>query len=234
MPPDLSADGHRIDALLRVSIGLTAALAAAFLLALAWVVHRARQRARTAAPEAAAPPAVAVALGVAVLVFAVIDLTLAARSHRAALGPPPPDALRVEVLAQQWAWRFRYAGPDEVFGTADDVTTLNDLRLPVGRAVALEVRSLDVAHGLFLPLLRSRADAYPGRTARTWLRPAREGRTELACSVLCGAAHYQMRAEVTVLSNEQYTHWMNGLSDDQRRRAAAGEAPPPGAWAWGP
>lgn len=238
MPPDLSADGHRLDALLRVTLGLTAALAAAFVLALGYVVRRARRRERERSPEAPAPPAAAVALGVAVLTFGVVDLALAARSNRAGAGPEPPDALRVEVLAQQWAWRFRYAGPDGRFGTPDDVTTLNDLRVPVGRAVSLQVRSLDVAHGLFLPTLRARAEAWPGRTGRTWFRPAREGRGELACSVLCGAAHYQMRGEVTVLSPEHFALWMDALVDDQRRRAAAGEAPAAGAadwsWAWAP
>lgn len=234
MPPDLSADGHRLDALLRGTLGLTAALAVVFLAALGYVVLRARRRARDGAPAAPPSPAAPVGLGIALLVFAVIDLTLATRSRRVGLGPPPPDALRVEVVAQQWAWRFRYAGPDEVFGTDDDVATVNDLRMPVGRAVSLQVRSLDVAHGLFLPMLRARADAWPGRTARAWFRPAREGRSELACATLCGAAHYQMRAEVTVLSPARYATWMAGLVDDQRRRAAAGAGAPGGAWAWLP
>ncbi|MDB4930483.1 MAG: cytochrome c oxidase subunit 2, partial [Myxococcaceae bacterium] len=219
MPPDHSADGHHVDALLRVTLGLTGAVGLAFLAALAFVVYRARRR-TTALP--AAPTTPAVVLGLALLVFGVVDLALATASRRAALGPAPADALRIEVVAQQWAWRFRYAGPDEAFGTPDDVVTLNDLRVPVGRAVALQMRSLDVVHGLFLPTLRARLEAFPGRTARTWFRPAREGRGELACSVLCGAAHYQMRGEVAVLSTEQYRRWMAGLVDDQQRRAAAG------------
>lgn len=222
MPPNLTVDGHRIDAILRVSLGLTAALAAAFALALAHALYRARQRAKHPSPEAAAPPAAAIALGLAVLIFGLIDVSLASRSRRAALGPPPSDALRVEVLAQRWAWRFRYAGPDDVFGTADDVATLNDLRLPAGRAISLQVRTADIVHSFYVPLLNARADVYPGRSASTWFRTAREGRGEIACTVLCGDGHYQMRGEVAVLSNEQYTQWMNGL------RAA----PAAGAWAW--
>ena len=106
--------------------------------------------------------------------------------------------------------------------------------MPVGRAVSLQVRSLDVAHGFFLPMLRARADVWPGRTGRTWFRPAREGRSELACAALCGAGHYQMRAEVTVLSGEQYAAWMGALVDDQRRRATAGAIASSGAWTWAP
>jgi cytochrome c oxidase subunit 2 len=230
MPPNLTVDGHRIDAILRVSLGLTAALAAAFVLALAHALYRARQRAGDASPEAAAPPAVAIALGLAVLIFGLIDVSLSFRSRRAALGPPPSDALRVEVIAQQWAWRFRYAGPDDVFGTADDVTTLNDLRLPAGRAVSLQVRSLDIVHSFYVPLLDVRADIYPGRTASTWFRTAREGGGEIACTVLCGDGHYQMRGEVAVLSNEQYSQWMSGLLAAPRSAAA----PTAGAWAWEP
>lgn len=228
MPPDLSADGHRIDALLRATLWITGAIGVAFLLALALVVWRARRR-ETGEPVGSAAP---VALGIALAVFALIDLGLAARSRRDAGGPPPPDALRVEVLAQQWAWRFRYAGPDERFGTDDDVTTVNDLRLPVGRAVSLQVRSLDVAHGLFIPAFRARVDAWPGRTGRGWFRPAREGDAELACAALCGTNHYQMRARVTVLSGEGYTRWMEGLVDDQRRIDSAAGAGRTDRWAW--
>lgn len=233
MPPDLSADGHRVDALLRGSLWLTAAVGAALLVALAAAVRRARARHRAGHAPEASPPGAAVLLGLALLVFAVIDLALVARSRRAGLGPAPADALRVEVVAQQWAWRFRYAGPDGAFGTVDDVTTINDLRLPRGRAVALEVRSVDVVHGLFLPSMRARADVFPGRTARAWFRPAREGASELACGAVCGAAHYQMRAEVTVLPPAGYEAWMGALVDDQRRRAAAGAEVAPGAWPWG-
>ena len=231
MPPNLSVDGHRIDAILRVSLGLTAALAAAFVFALAHALYRARQRAREASPEAAAPPAAAIALGLTVLIFGLIDVSLWSRSRRAAIGPAPSDALRVEVLAQRWAWRFRYAGPDGAFATADDVTTLNDLRLPAGRAVSLQVRTLDIVHSFYVPFLNARADIYPGRTASTWFRTAREGRGEIACTVLCGDGHYQMRGEVAVLSDEQYSRWMNGLVEAQRRSA---EPPLAGAWAWGP
>ncbi len=166
-----------------------------------------------------------VALGVGVILATVGLLAPVVRSHRAPAGPPPPDALHVEVLALRWSWRFRYAGPDGVFGTADDVTTLNDLRVPAGRAVALQVRSADVVHGFFLPRLHVRTDAFPGRTSSTWFRPARPGREELMCSVLCGDAHDQMRAEVTVLSNEEYVHWMNGWT-------AASRPTPDARWAW--
>ncbi len=228
MPPDLSADGHRIDSLLRVTLALTGAIGVAFVLALAVVVWRARRR-TTDTPVGSTAP---IALGLALLVFACVDLTLASRSRRDTAGPPPADALRVEVLAQQWAWRFRYAGPDGVFHTDDDVTTLNDLRLPVGRAVSLQVRSLDVAHGLFLPTLRARVDAWPGRTARGWFRPTREGDTELACAALCGTNHYQMRARVSVLPVEAYTRWMDGLLDDQRRLDAASGIPRVDRWGW--
>lgn len=224
MPPDLSADGHRLDALLRVTLGITTAVGLAFFLALALVLARGRR----GTPR---DPAYAVGLGLALAVFACIDLALAARSRRDTAGPPPRDALRVEVLAQQWAWRFRYAGPDEAFGTDDDVVTTNELRLPVGRATALQVRSLDVTHGLFLPTMRARVDAWPGRTTAGWFRPAREGETELACAALCGTNHYRMRARVLVTSAEAYTRWMQGLVDDQRRLAAAGDARAT-RWGW--
>jgi len=60
----------------------------------------------------------------------------------------------IEVLAQQWAWNIRYPGPDGKFNTADDVVTLNEMHIPVGRPVLLRITSKDVIHSFYLPNFR--------------------------------------------------------------------------------
>ena len=68
----------------------------------------------------------------------------------------------MEVTAQQWAWTFRYPGADGRFNTADDFVTLNELRVPVDRAVYLQLTSKDVVHSFYLPNFRNKIDAIPG------------------------------------------------------------------------
>lgn len=134
--------------------------------------------------------------------------------------PPPADALLVEVTGQQFAWNVRYPGPDGALGrtdhgqasqenpigldradpaAADDVLLLNQLYLPQGRAVTLEIRSLDVLHSLFLPNFRVKQDAVPGMTIRTWFVPRDAGQFEIACAEHCGLGHYRMRGQLHVV-----------------------------------
>ena len=70
-------------------------------------------------------------------------------------------------MAQQWAWTFRYAGDDKVFNTDDDIITVNDLRLPIDRKVVLQFASKDVIHAFYVPNVRRKVDAMPGRVSRT-------------------------------------------------------------------
>jgi heme/copper-type cytochrome/quinol oxidase subunit 2 len=82
--------------------------------------------------------------------------------------PKDKDAVVVQVLAEQFAWNFRYTGPDGVFGTADDVVTSNDLHVPVNRKVVLKFSSKDVIHSFFQPEARVKQDVVPGLQTRFW------------------------------------------------------------------
>lgn len=119
----------------------------------------------------------------------------------------------VEVLAQQWAWHFRYAGKDGVFNTEDDIVQLNDLRLPVGRKVIFQVLSKDVIHSLFFPNARRKVDAIPGRITRLWWQPTKAGNWDIACAEMCGTYHYRMKAHLTTYSQEDYEAWLSEAQD---------------------
>lgn len=119
------------------------------------------------------------------------------------------DVLRVQVLAQQWAWNFRYAGADGVFNTEDDVITLNDLRLPVDRKVVFQIVSKDVIHSFFLPNARLKVDAIPGRLTRMWVELTEPGNYDIVCAEMCGTFHYRMQAYLTVYSEEDFDEWMS-------------------------
>lgn len=118
------------------------------------------------------------------------------------------DIVKVQVLAQQWAWNFRYAGADGEFNTADDVVTLNDMRVPVGKKVMIQMTSKDVIHAFYLPNVRLKADAIPGRFAKIWFDANKPGHYEIACAEMCGNHHYLMKAQLTVLTQEDYDRWL--------------------------
>jgi len=156
--------------------------------------------------------------------------------------PPENEALVVEVTGEQFAWNVHYAGPDGVFGRGDiklmdpqsnplgidrkipgakdDITTLNQLYLPVGRPIIVKLRSKDVIHSFNVPEFRVKQDAVPGFTIPVWFTPnvttadmrARLGNSEfqyeIACAQLCGLGHYRMRGFVTVLSADEFQKWM--------------------------
>jgi cytochrome c oxidase subunit 2 len=180
-----------------------------------------------------------VALVEMVLLFGFSVPIWAARVDRM---PPESEALVVQVTGEQFAWNVRYAGPDGVFGRTsidlidvqanplgldrsdpaakDDVTTLNQLYLPVGRPVIVKLRSKDVIHSFNVPEFRVKQDAIPGLTIPVWFVPtvttaemrARTGNPEfqyeIACAQLCGLGHYRMRGFVTVLGADEFEKWM--------------------------
>jgi cytochrome c oxidase subunit 2 len=186
-----------------------------------------------------------------VLLFAFSIPIWAARVDRL---PPENEALVVHVTGEQFAWNVRYAGTDGKFGKTDiklidlqenplgidrsdpdakdDVTTLNQLYLPVNRPVIVKLRSKDVIHSFGVPEFRVKQDAIPGLTIPIWFIPntttaemrTRTGKPEfqyeIACAQLCGLGHYRMRGFVTVLSREEFQKWMDEKVKEQVESAA--------------
>ncbi len=144
--------------------------------------------------------------------------------------PPPDQATVVQVVAQQYAWNFRYPGKDGVFGRQDmrfvdttnvfgvdpndplgkdDITTLNDLRVPINKPVILYVSSKDVIHSLKIISMRVCQDAIPGLRIPVWFTPTQVGRYQINCAQLCGPGHSSMTGGyLTVLSQEDYDKWL--------------------------
>ena len=163
--------------------------------------------------------------------------------------PPAHESLLVQVTGEQFAWNVHYAGPDGVFGRTDiklldlqsnplgldrsdpaakdDVTTLNQLYLPVNKPIIVRLRSKDVIHSFGVPEFRVKQDAIPGLTIPIWFVPTvttAEMRTrtgnaefqyEIACAQLCGLGHYRMRGFVTVQTAEEFQTWMDERVKEQ-------------------
>jgi cytochrome c oxidase subunit 2 len=147
----------------------------------------------------------------------------------ARVNPPADDALIVRVTGQQFSWTIHYPGPDGQFGRvdaslvspdnpagldrasphgADDVISVNQMHLPIGRPVIVQLSSRDVIHSFGVPAMRVKQDAIPGMTIPVWFTPTLEGSFDIACSQLCGLGHYRMRGVITVVSSQQFVTWL--------------------------
>jgi cytochrome c oxidase subunit 2 len=163
--------------------------------------------------------------------------------------PSESEALVVEVTGEQFAWNIHYAGPDGKFGRTDiklldlqsnplgldrddpaakdDVTTLNQLYLPVNKPIIVKLRSKDVIHSFGVPEFRVKQDAIPGLTIPIWFVPnvtTAEMRTrmansefqyEIACAQLCGLGHAKMRGFVTIVTGEEFQKWLDEKVKEQ-------------------
>src|SRR5579875_724517 len=154
------------------------------------------------------------------------------------IGKAGGNTLRIEVWGEQFAWYFRYPGPDGIFGPVhpnlindgmgnylgldrehdaaarDDIVTVT-LSVPVDRPVELILRSKDVIHSFFVRELRLKQDAVPGRANSIGFVADRTGRYQIVCSELCGLGHYKMHAELDVMTAKQFEQWL--LEESKRQ-----------------
>src|SRR5215467_3942725 len=119
----------------------------------------------------------------------------------------PDSDFELGVAAKQFNWEITYPGADGKLGTSDDVQFDNDLHVPVNKIVRVYLTSKDVIHSFYLPNLRLRQDAVPGRTILVWFEATKPGKYELPCSQLCGFGHSGMKGWLYVHTPEEYQKW---------------------------
>ena len=119
----------------------------------------------------------------------------------------PASDFEIQVTARQFNWDIVYPGADRKFGTPDDVPFENEIHVPVNKVVRVYLTSKDVIHSFFLPNLRLRQDAVPGRTILVWFEVTKPGKYELACSQLCGFGHSGMIGWLYADTPEAYAKW---------------------------
>ena len=119
----------------------------------------------------------------------------------------PESDFELQVAAKQFNWEITYPGSDRKFGTDDDRKFDNDLHVPVNKVVRVHLSSNDVIHSFFLPNLRLKQDAVPGRTILVWFEATKPGKYELPCAELCGFGHSGMKGWLFVHTPEEYAKW---------------------------
>jgi len=113
----------------------------------------------------------------------------------------PDQTLDIYSTGKRWMWRFQHI---------DGQIEINELHVPVGRAVRVVFTSEDVLHDLFIPAFRVKADAVPGRYSAIWFEPTKVGEYHLFCAEYCGTRHSGMIGTVYVMEQADYQAWLGG------------------------
>jgi len=127
---------------------------------------------------------------------------------------PGKDALTVEVVGHQWWWEFRY--PEY------NLTTANELHVPVGRTVSLRMGSADVIHSFWVPQFAAKRDVFANRETRLWFKAEVGGEYPAQCAEFCGIQHARMAYRIKAQTPEEFQAWVAHMQ-------TLGPKPPAGA-----
>jgi len=130
-----------------------------------------------------------------------------------------PAAMVVKVTGVQWSWSFEYPPMDGIAVTSEE------LHIPVGQQVLLQMTSKDVIHSFWVPEFRVKQDVVPGRITELRITPTLDGNYMVRCAELCGTSHYSMEKPVVISSQEDFDAWMA----EQRQIAEELSATPEGS-----
>ena len=126
--------------------------------------------------------------------------------------PPDGKALNIIVTGQQYVWRYTY--PDGDQNNQNNPFSYEQMVVPVGATVTLDIQSIDVAHSWWIPELGGKMDAVPGYTNYTWFKATKPGVFRGQCAELCGRNHANMLAEVRAVPADQYQQYIERLKSD--------------------
>ena len=234
LPPDISVLGAGIDHQLMETLVASGVLFVASQLSLAVFVWRYGERNDGRPIKIFPGGATPMVVGATVLVAAeILVLSLVGTKVWASifLAVPDPGALHVDVQAEQFAYYFRYPGPDGKLGArhpdlidagsgnyfgldpANDTTARDDiisatLVVPVNRQILLAMHSKDVGHAFYVPDLRIQQDFVPGLEIPLQFTATEVAKKEIVCTQLCGLGHYNMRAYLEVRTPEEFQQWL--------------------------
>jgi cytochrome c oxidase subunit 2 len=130
---------------------------------------------------------------------------------------PGRDALTIEVVGHQWWWEFRY--PEY------NLTTANEIHIPVGRTVSLRMGSADVIHSFWVPQFAAKRDVFANRESRMWFKAETEGEYPAQCAEFCGIQHGRMAYRIKAHKPAEFDAWVAHMRTLGPKRPGGG---PPG------
>lgn len=136
-----------------------------------------------------------------ILIPAVLLLTMLVASLQTTVAlKVPANDLTIQVVGHQWWWEVRYP--------REGIATANEIEIPTGRTVRLELTSADVIHSFWVPRLNGKMDLVPGHTNTFWIAADRPGTYRGQCAEYCGLQHAHMSFYVVALPPEEYRAWV--------------------------
>jgi cytochrome c oxidase subunit II len=130
-------------------------------------------------------------------------------TENATAAPPKIAGMTVEIIGHRWWWEVRYAEG----GQGQTIITANEIHVPAGVPVRLELSSVDVIHSFWIPRLAGKTDVVPGQRNVAWIQADKPGVYRGACTEYCGLQHSNMAAFVVAESVEQFKQWMRAQRD---------------------
>jgi cytochrome c oxidase subunit II len=207
LPEDVSTFGREIDSLFYLIYYITAAtfILVTVLMVVFLVMYREREGRRATYSHGNTTLEIiwTIVPAAILIVLSFMSVSTWAKVKRQA----PETDFELQVTAKQFNWEVVYPGADSKFGTADDVKFDNDLHVPVNKVVRIHLQAADVIHSFFLPNLRLKQDAVPGRSILVWFEATKPGKYELPCAELCGFGHSGMKGWLFVHTPEEYQKW---------------------------
>jgi cytochrome c oxidase subunit 2 len=238
-PVDVSLDGHRGDWLFDVttiSVTILFLIMVGILLTAA-LTHREKGKHEVHYDHGIGRKHLMLTATISSIIFFGVDGVLLVSSynslHEAFWNFPASNTSEhIEVMAQQWGWNVRYAGPDGKFNTPDDVLRFNEIAIPVNTPVEIKLKSKDVIHSFYLPNFRTKQDAVPGYVTRLWFQAVEKGTYEIGCAQHCGVNHYKMKGTLQILDPGEYRDWLKEAGADSARRFDANDVEAHWGWDW--
>jgi cytochrome c oxidase subunit 2 len=208
MPENISTYGGTIDWLFGLIEWITGIIFVGVIVAMIVFLVKYRYQAGRRATYTHGNTALEITWTIVPAIILIVLFMLSESTWWSIKGVIPAGDIQVLATAKQFNWSFTYPGPDGKFGTDDDLTLENELHVPVNKVVRVTLRSQDVIHSFFLPNVRLKQDAVPGREIPTWFEATKTGRYEIPCAELCGFGHSGMLGYLTVHSPQEYENWL--------------------------
>ena len=141
---------------------------------------------------------------VAIPTFIALSMFYFGWSSYTGLRNVPEGAIEIEVFGQMYSWIFVYP---------NDKETENELVVPLGKPVKLNITSSDVLHSLYIPVYRIKVDAVKGMQTYAWFLPEKIGSYFIQCAEFCGVGHSDMTATLRVVTEDDYALWLEQEAD---------------------
>lgn len=207
LPEDVSTYGREIDALFFLIYYITAATFILVTVLMVWFLWKYRDQGNRRATYTHGNTTLEIIWTVIPAAILIVLSFMSVSTWAKVKREVPPTDFEVRVAAKQFNWDVSYPGSDGKLGTEDDVRFDNDIHVPVNKVVRVHLTANDVIHSLFIPNLRFKQDAVPGRTILAWFEATKPGKYELPCAELCGFGHSGMKGWLHVHTAEDYGKW---------------------------